>query len=109
MLAHLARHAGRSVAGRPVRVGFVADGAGLLLRVVLLVGGDGSRQRRRHYDSALLQVCNPVLQPFFTTYFAGLFRRTILHASILQAYFVNAISHPRGIQYRLSAIRVSTG
>ena len=45
MLAHLARHAGRSVAGCwRVRVGFVAHWAGLLLLLVLLVGG-GSEQR----------------------------------------------------------------
>ena len=48
MLAHLARHAGRSVAGCwRVRVGFVAHWAGLLLLLVLIVGG-GSEQRRGH-------------------------------------------------------------
>eukprot|EP00964_Phaeocystis_antarctica_P091709 scaffold58867_cov65-Phaeocystis_antarctica.AAC.4 len=84
MLAHLARHAGRSVAGRPVRVGFVADGAGLL--VVRLVGGGGSSQRRRHYDSVLLQVCNPVLQPIF----AGPFRRPISQTYFERRYFEGA-------------------
>ena len=55
MLAYLARHAGRSVAGCwRVRVGFVAHWAGLLLLVVLLVGG-GSEQRRGHMCVLLLQ------------------------------------------------------